>query len=308
MLAGAGLAAGAALVSTVSTARAAGASGAAKHNFTFCLNTSTIRGHHLGIEGELDLAAKAGYRAVEPWLQPINDYVKQGKSLKDLRKRIDDLGITIVSAIAFPQWAVDDDAARAKGLEQAKADMDVVAQLGGTRIAAPPAGANKAPVIDLYKIAERYRALLELGDKMGVVPELEFWGPSANLKRLSEAMFCAMEAAHPKACVLADVYHLYKGGSSIDTLHMANGASIVTLHMNDYPADPPIDRIDDSFRVFPGDGIAPLSRILRTLHESGAHTNLSLELFNKDYWRQDALKVAQTGLEKMKAAVEKALA
>ena len=34
---------------------------AAKARFTFCLNTSTIRGHHLGIEGELDLAAKAGY-------------------------------------------------------------------------------------------------------------------------------------------------------------------------------------------------------------------------------------------------------
>ena len=45
---------------------------------------------------------------------PINDYMKQGKSLKDLRKRVDDLGLSIESAIAFPNWAVDDDAARAK--------------------------------------------------------------------------------------------------------------------------------------------------------------------------------------------------
>jgi 2-keto-myo-inositol isomerase len=301
----AGLVAGATLTSTMH-ATAAPASG--KYgNFTFCLNTSTIRGHKLGIEGELDLAAKAGFRAVEPWLLPINEYVKQGKSLKDLRKRVDDLGLTIESAIAFAPWVVDDDAARAKGLEQAKQDMDVIAQLGGKRIAAPPAGATKEPLIDLRKIAERYRALLELGDKTGVVPELEIWGPSLNLKHLSEAMFCAIETGHPKACVLADVYHLYKGGSSIDTLHLASGSAIVTLHMNDYPAEPAIDKIDDSFRVFPGDGIAPLSRILRTLHDNGGHTVLSLELFNKDYWRQDALKVCQTGLEKMKAAVEKAL-
>jgi sugar phosphate isomerase/epimerase len=149
--------------------------------------------------------------------------------------------------------------------------------------------------------------MLELGDQMGVVPELEFWGPSKTLGRLGQAMFAAMETGHPKACILADVYHLYKGGSSIDALRLASGASIVTLHMNDYPADPPVAKINDSFRVFPGDGIAPLSRILRTLHDNDAQTVLSLELFNKDYWRQDALKVAQTGLEKMKIAVEKAL-
>lgn len=302
----AGLIAGATLASTMSSSSAAASVKPA--SFTYCLNTSTIRGHRLGIEGELELAAKAGYRAVEPWLLPINDYVKQGRSLKDLRKRVEDLGLSIESAIAFAQWIVDDDAARAKGMEQAKLDMDVIAQLGGKRIAAPPAGAKDGALIDPRKIAERYRALLELGDQMGVVPELEFWGPSLNLKQLGEAMFCAMETGHPKACILADVYHLYKGGSSIDTLHLASSSAIVTLHMNDYPAEPARDKIDDSFRVFPGDGIAPLSKILRTLHDNGGHTVLSLELFNKDYWRQDALKVCQTGLEKMKVAVEKALA
>ena len=309
MLASAGLAAGAGLMAAVGDKAAAAPASTGKHgNFIFCLNTSTIRGHHLGIEGELDLAAKAGFRAVEPWLQPINDYVKAGKSLKDLRKRVDDLGLSIESAIAFPHWIVEDDAERAKGLEQAKMDMDVVAQLGGKRIAAPPVGATKEPLLDLRKVAERYSALLALGDQMGVIPELEIWGPSLNLKHLSDAVFVVLETGHPKACVLADVYHLYKGGSQLDGLRLLSGETIVTLHMNDYPADPPIDKIDDSFRVFPGDGIAPLSKILRTLHDKGGHTVLSLELFNKDYWRQDALMVAQTGLEKMKAAVEKALA
>ena len=31
---------------------------------------------------------------------------------------------------------------------------------------------------------------------------------------------------------------------------------------------------------------------------------LSLELFNRDYWQQDPLNVALTGLAKMKAVVE----
>ena len=35
---------------------------------------------------------------------------------------------------------------------------------------------------------------------------------------------------------------------------------------------------------------------------------LSLELFNRTYWEQDALEVARTGLEKMRASVRKAMA
>ena len=56
-----------------------------------------------------------------------------------------------------------------------KRDMDLVARIGGLRIAAPPVGAYEPPM-DLAKIAERYRRLLELGRQMGVVPQLELWG------------------------------------------------------------------------------------------------------------------------------------
>ena len=58
-------------------------------------------------------------------------------------------------------------------------------------------------------------------------------------------------------------------------------------------------------RVYPGDGIAPLNFILQTLRDNGTQTVLSLELFNRDYWAQDALTVARTGLEKMRASVAK---
>ena len=72
----------------------------------------------------------------------IEEYVKGGGSLKDLKRKIADLGLTVESAIGFPEWIVDDEARRAKGLEQAKREMDLVAQIGGKRLAAPPAGAT----------------------------------------------------------------------------------------------------------------------------------------------------------------------
>lgn len=275
--------------------------------FGYCLNTGTIRGQKLGIIEELEVAAKAGYDGIEPWIDSIHKYKAAGGSLKDLKKRIEDMGITVESAIGFAQWITDDDAQRAKGLEQLKRDMDAVAQIGGKRVAAPPAGATNKPGLDLQKAAQRYRVILEMGDEIGVVPQLETWGPSANLHLLGEALYVIAESGHPKACLLPDVYHTYKGGSDFDAFKFISGRTIQVFHLNDYPADPPRDRIGDGDRVMPGDGIAPIPGILRDVYDNGCRAMLSLELFNRDYWKQDALDVAKLGLSKMKAVVKKAL-
>lgn len=278
--------------------------------FKFCLNASTIRGQKVGLAKEIDIAAQAGYSGIEPWIQTIQEYIKAGGKLADIRQQVEDRGLTVEGAISFPQWIVDDDAARARGVEQVKREMDLLAQIGGKRIAAPPAGANgnNAPNLDLMKAAERYRVLLELGDQTGVTPILELWGSSKNLHRLGECMFVVIESGHPKAGLLGDVYHIYKGGSDLNGLKMISAAAMPVLHMNDYPANPPRDKIADRDRIMPGDGIAPLTQILRDLRDKDGQTVLSLELFSQVYWEKDPLEVAKTGLAKMKAAVEKALA
>jgi 2-keto-myo-inositol isomerase len=274
--------------------------------FVFCLNTGTIRGQKLGIVKEVEVTAQAGYQAIEPWVEAIDQYAKGGGSLKDLQKRISDAGLTVASAISFPEWIVDDDTKRAAGLERAKREMGLLAQIGGKRLAAPPAGATHQAGLDLMKAAERYRALLELGESMGVVPQLELWGFSKNIRLLSEAAFVAIQTGHPQACVLADVFHLYKGGSAFEGLRLLRANALQVFHMNDYPAAPPRDQINDSYRVFPGDGVAPLPQILRELRVGGGQTVLSLELFSRKYWEQDALEVAKTGLAKLKATTAKA--
>jgi sugar phosphate isomerase/epimerase len=278
--------------------------------FGYCLNTSTIRGQNLPLPEEIDIAAKVGFGAVEPWIGEIDKFLKAGGALADLRKRIADHGLAIPSAIGFAPWIVDDDAKRAQGLEQMKRDMDWVAQLGGTRVAAPPIGANGAKDLspELAKIAERYRAVLDLGRQMGVTPELEIWGSSKTLSQLGEAVHVAVQSADPHACLLLDVYHLYKGGSDIAGISLLRGSALGVIHTNDYPASPGRDQINDSFRVYPGDGVAPLADLFHILRDIGWHGYLSVELFNKDYWKQSPVKVAQTALDKTRAAVQKALA
>ena len=273
--------------------------------FRYCLNTSTIRGQKLPITEVVDIAGKAGYQGLEPWINELNAYVESGGKLSDLRKRIADNGLTVESAIGFAPWLVDDAAARTAGLEQAKRDMDMIKQIGGTRIAAPPAGATNVESLDLFVAAQRYKALLEVGDSIGVVPEIEFWGSVKSLYRLAQVVFIAVECGHPKACLLPDVYHMYRGGSDFNGLKLLDGRAVPVMHVNDYPGDIPREKQTDADRVYPGDGVAPLAQIFQDLAVAGFDGFLSLELFNRDYWQQDPLEVARTGLEKTQQAVAK---
>lgn len=274
--------------------------------FTYCLNTSTIREQSDDIKEQVRIASEAGYDGIEPWMRHLAKFTEAGGKLSDLRKMISDAGLTVDSAIGFANWIVDDPEQRKQGLEDAKRDMDMLAQIGGTRIAAPPVGATRGDKLSPFVMAERYRALLEIGDQTGVVPQLEVWGHSVNLSRLGESVMVCVEASHPKACLLPDVYHIFKGGSDFGGLGLLHDNAVMAFHMNDYPANPPREEMNDSHRVYPGDGIAPLSDILNMIGGSGRTVALSLELFNRDYWKQDALEVAKTGLAKMKAAVAKA--
>jgi sugar phosphate isomerase/epimerase len=272
--------------------------------FRYCFNSSTLRGKNLPLVQVVEITARAGYQAIEPWVDELEKFVQAGGKLEDLGKRIRDLGLVAADAIAFPEWIVDDAAQRKKGLEDARRAMEMVQKIGGRRIAAPPAGATKQTNLSLLRAAERYRALLDIGDKIGVVPQVELWGFSKTLGRLGEAALVAIESGHPHACVLADVFHLYKGGSGFEGLRLLNSQALQVLHMNDYPSEPSREIITDSARVYPGDGVAPLKTLLRDLRQIGFSGYLSLELFNPLYWKQDAFEVARTGLDKMRAVAE----
>lgn len=286
-----------------------GDSGAAggKGRFLLGLNTSTIRGQKLSIVEEIELARKAGYQAMEPWIDELERYAGSGGSLEDLGKQFRDAGISVESAIGFFDWVVDDQGRRHKGLESARRSMELVRRVGGKRLAAPPVGATDKRMADMLPIAERYRTLLEIGDGLGVVPQVEVWGGSKTLCRLGEAAQVAIESQHSKACILPDVYHLYRGGSGFDGIKLLGRESVHVFHFNDYPAIPPREKATDADRVYPGEGVAPLKGLIRDLLAGGFRVTLSLELFNRRLWSQDPLTVVQTGLAKMKALVQETL-
>ena len=269
-----------------------------KTRFKFSLNTSTVRGQQLSLPQLIELAARTGYDGLEPWMMEIEAYLKEGKSLLSLKKLASDAGIQLINAIGFPNWMAQEEEKSKGGFAQMEKEMGILADLGCTRVAAPAIGAT-AP-LDLMQAGQRYKKLLELGRKMGVMPQLEFWGAFPAFYHLGQAMAVATAADDKDAKILADVYHLFRGGSGFEGLTLLDGQAIDIFHLNDFPKDIHREAQQDKDRVFPGDGGAPLQALADTLSAKGGEVVLSLELFNPSYYAMQADFVLKTGLEKMK--------
>jgi len=268
--------------------------------FKSALNTSSLFPFRLDVKEQVSIATEAGFEGVELWIRDIESYLAAGGKMNDLKMHIADAGITFVNAIAFFPWADAEKMVREQAFLQAKKEMEILVQLGCVAIAAPPYGQMDG--VTLEALAEHFSRLTELARSIGVEPYLEFWGRAKILSDLNEALFVAMSSNIPNVKILIDPFHMYVGGSDLADLDRLRSNHIGIVHVNDYPAVPSRDQIEDKDRVFPGDGVAPSGKIAKLLYHAGYRGYLSLELFIENYGNTTALDVALLGLKKIKTA------
>src|SRR5690554_5876308 len=75
-----------------------------KSSFSYCLNTSTIRGQNPGILKYIEIAAKAEYDGIELWMGDIQAFLKEGNTASKLRKHLEDHRLKLENAIGFAPW------------------------------------------------------------------------------------------------------------------------------------------------------------------------------------------------------------
>jgi 2-keto-myo-inositol isomerase len=266
--------------------------------FTYCLNTSTIRPTPLLTK--IEIAGKAGYQALEPWNDEITAYLEQGGSVAELKSALAGAGLKVKSVIALHGWITAEGAEYERVLDDCRRRMAQAAELESPYIVASP----PQEVVDIGHARDRFAELFALGSKLGVLPSMEFLGFVAGIKNVASAWAIASGVADPRATVVADVFHMIRGGGSVDDLLTLSGARLACFHINDLPADPdPLTQKDED-RVMMGEGIADLPRVIANLRAIGYRGPLSVELFNRGLWAEDPLEVARRGLDRVKALVE----
>ena len=267
-----------------------------------CLDTATIR--PASLKDKVSIAAEAGFDGIEPWDSELEEFEKKGGNLKALGEEIKKLGLKVPSVIglwnAIPGTMTEFEAS----LKETRRRMRMAHDIGAEHIQTIP---NTLPENFNQKwVADRYRDIIEIGMKeFNIKPALVFV-KYFTIKTLGQAVGISMDANHPNALVIPDVYHMYISGGGFEGLKMLKGDAIAIFQFNDAPNTPAFKDLKDEHRVYPGDGILPLTSIFKDLKATGYKGFISLEMYNPNYYKEDLLQVAKTGLRKTLEVLKKA--
>lgn len=264
------------------------------------MNTSTIR--PTPFVEKLRVIAKAGWDGVEPWINELEEYEAEGGNLKELAQRIKDMGLYVPNIIGLWNAMPPTPEAFEESLPATRERMRRSADVGSLYVAAIPAPDRED--FDLKWGAEMYRELMRIGrEDYGITVAFEFVGFMKGVHRFGQACAVAIDANDPEACLIMDTFHLFRGGSGFNALGLVQGDFIANFHWNDVPGDVPREEQGDEHRLYPGDGILPLTQALQSLKAIGYKRALSLEIFNREYWEQPPEEVAANGLQKMRDCI-----
>jgi 2-keto-myo-inositol isomerase len=246
--------------------------------------------------------AKAGIRAVEPALVKVREFT-QKESPAAAKRLLEDLGLKPVSSSNQIGLAEPGDA-RARALDDLKWKVELAQAIGCDRLVAPSVGTGPYTEDDYKRGADNLREAGEIARPFGVSVMLEFSRTSRFAGSLPTALKLVRDANHPNVRVMMDTYHFWGGISKFEDLELLRDGELHHLHFEDVPADPPREIQGQPNRVYPGEGIAPLRRIVDLLKRKQYAGACSLEMFNPAIQAMDPYQVAM----KARATIEPIIA
>jgi 2-keto-myo-inositol isomerase len=226
----------------------------------------------LSLEDDIAVAAGIGADGLEIWAPKLGPALERAgpAGLAALLRRH---RVAVVSLGPVPDALACDPA----GTEETVARVHRLSELARA-LRAPwivltpgerPAGADERDALDearitlarLAQISERYDVGLAL------TPDGH---PRAAVRTLGAAAAVLDAAARPGLGLAPDTFNLYAARSSPDELKACRPRWLALLRLADAPADVAPESLRDAHRLPPGDGVAPIDRLLALARELGA--------------------------------------
>jgi len=257
-----------------------------------------------GFRGSLEGWARAGIRHVE-----LNDGMLDGfletDTLAGARQLLGDLGLTPVSAavIASDLWLPGPD--RAESLEVWRLRCEQFAALGLDKIYSPSLTNRRVTPEDFAATPACIREAADIARGHGLTAMIEFTRGSTHLSTLSSSLQVIRAADHPNARPMLDFFHFWSGMGKFDDLDLLEPGELAHAHFQDL-LDAPRELTNNNYRLIPGDGIAPVVRMLRKLAEKQYAGALSVELFRPELVNGDPYEVATEIRTKCEAVMREA--
>jgi 2-keto-myo-inositol isomerase len=266
-----------------------------------CINGATTMPYPL--EEDLAAAAAAGFRWVEIWAGKVGPFLDK-HGVAGLRRALADHGLGAAaicpySLRLFGNWK--------EGLERLRPAVALAAEIGcPLLLVCPDAPGPEEAGPDVWQRAgERARAYGELAATAGVRLAVEPLGGHPFLPGAREGLRLLRAADHPSLALMMDTFHYYKSGVTEADLRAVPPHLWAILHVNDVPPGDPRN-LQDGDRLYPGEGVLPLSRTLRLFADVGFAGAVSVEVFRRAYWEQPAAQIARRAYEGLAAVLRAA--
>ena len=263
-------------------------------------NTSSGAGYRRSLEGW----ARAGITHVELTATLLDEFLKT-ETLAAAGRVLTDNGLTPVSAASGAPGIFEPNPNRAAALDGLRRRCEMFASLGLTRIYQPAATSASFTADDFTQAAANMREVGEIASQYKLTFMVEVVRNSTLVATVATLLRLTRQANHPALKPLFDFYHFWSGPSKFEDLESARPGEIGHVHFQDVP-DRPQELLDQTSREIPGDGVAPVDRILRTLADKGYTGTLSVELFLPRFQQGDPFTVASEIKRKSEAVMRRA--
>jgi 2-keto-myo-inositol isomerase len=260
---------------------------------------------------DLQAYSNAGWRAVELHLGKVEKYLDD-HSIEELHQELVKYGLRAAAAVGSAPSDVGlllgDGRAFDRYVEMLARQLDLCRGLNIPILGIGSDPAGKAKGDWSVRAVRNLRIAGDVAEGYGVRLGVEFMslpppiGPFV-LATLAETRDLVEAVAHPNVGINLDLFHFYRSSGRISDITSLLSGRLMHVHFCDV-LHLPLEQLDDSHRVLPGEGILPLYEIARTLCACGYDGYLSLELLNQALWNDDPGKVAKRGWVAMQRFAE----
>jgi sugar phosphate isomerase/epimerase len=254
-----------------------------------------------------ELAHKIGYPGTDV---SLGEAMAEGVSAT--RALLSNLQLKAAVVTLPVEFRKDDGAFRAD-LAKLEDAVQFSVGIGCPRMTTWITSSSETPKAELRKIYKaRFAACADVLARSHARLGLEFLGPLHIRKRfpyefiwrMNEMLEFARECG-PNVGLLLDSWHWHHAGATAADIIAAGRDGIVHVQVNDAPKLPP-EKIVDSERLMPGEGIIDLTAFFQALKEIGYADGVSPEVFGRGLKDMPPEEGARMGLETTRAAMRKA--
>jgi sugar phosphate isomerase/epimerase len=217
------------------------------------------------------------------------------------------------AVVSMPVEFRKDDAVFQEGMRKLEPAVVLAKEIGCPRMSTWVPSWCEVPKEEQRKVwQKRFQAMNNLLEKHGVRLGLEYLGPLHLRKRgpyefiyRHDEMLAFAKSCGKQIGVLVDSWHWHHAGATVRDIAATPLADLVHVQAADAPQAPP-EKILDSERLMPGEGVIDFTAFFRSLQKVGYRDAVSPEVFGRGLKDMVPEQGAMLGLETTTAVMKKA--